>query len=161
MASVDALQAAMALRHTAQGQVFESCWFYLPEGYDLANLPPASEGQIIPPFNERVNGRRRCSGTRGITTVRFGSADGRDWRCSGRQWQPVLQAIDWRRRRCWHRSNKIAGGHRSLNQARLGVNVEPAGISACGAGVVCRERGACLGGLSAVDAFDNLVLICF
>ena len=31
------------------------CWFYLPNGYDPANLPPASEGQVIPPFNERVN----------------------------------------------------------------------------------------------------------
>ncbi|MEC8748729.1 MAG: LamG-like jellyroll fold domain-containing protein [Pseudomonadota bacterium] len=30
-------------------------WFYLPEGYDPANLPLASEGQLIRPFNERVN----------------------------------------------------------------------------------------------------------
>ena len=32
-----------------------ACWFYLPDGYDPADLPLASEGQIIPPFNERVN----------------------------------------------------------------------------------------------------------
>jgi hypothetical protein len=31
------------------------CWFYLPDGYDPNSLPPASDGQLIPPFNERVN----------------------------------------------------------------------------------------------------------
>ena len=30
-------------------------WFYLPPGYDPDNLPDANEGQVIPPFNERVN----------------------------------------------------------------------------------------------------------
>ena len=34
-----------------------SPWFYLPDGYDPANLPLASEGQLITPFNERVNVR--------------------------------------------------------------------------------------------------------
>ena len=31
------------------------CWFYLPDGYDPSGLPPASDGQLITPFNERVN----------------------------------------------------------------------------------------------------------
>lgn len=31
------------------------CWFYLPDGYDPNSLPPASDDQLIPPFNERVN----------------------------------------------------------------------------------------------------------
>lgn len=30
-------------------------WFYLPNNYDLSKLPLASEGQLIPPFNELVN----------------------------------------------------------------------------------------------------------
>jgi len=34
-----------------------SPWFYLPDGYDPANLPLASENQLITPFNERVNVR--------------------------------------------------------------------------------------------------------
>ena len=30
-------------------------WFYLPTNYDITKLPLASEGQLIPPFNEVVN----------------------------------------------------------------------------------------------------------
>ena len=32
-----------------------ACWYYLPSDYDAANLPAVSEGQLIKPFNERVN----------------------------------------------------------------------------------------------------------
>jgi len=30
-------------------------WFYLPAGYDPTNLPATGEGQLIPPFSERIN----------------------------------------------------------------------------------------------------------
>ena len=59
VASVDALfiggNGLNTTKRKSKTKSLPPCWFYLPPDYDETNLPSADDGQVIPPFNERIN----------------------------------------------------------------------------------------------------------